>query len=70
MNKSDMFGISLEMDDRTPEERLLQKAAKKPALVSALSLGQQSPKAPMDTDYQEEMEAHKPKIRFDVNFDK
>lgn len=58
MNKSDMFGFSLETDDRTPEERLSQ------------NLAQHSPTAPMDTDYQETMEKHKPKIRFNLNFDK
>ncbi|XP_041807644.1 transient receptor potential cation channel subfamily V member 1 [Chelmon rostratus] len=70
MKKSDMFGFSLETDDRTEEERSRQKAAKKEGLVSALGLGKESPAAPMDTDYQEEIEEAKPKIRFNLNFDK
>ncbi|XP_033503190.2 transient receptor potential cation channel subfamily V member 1 [Epinephelus lanceolatus] len=70
MDKSEMFGFSLESDDRTEEEKARQKEAKKGGLVSALGLGQESPKAPMDTDYQEEMEDPKPQIRFNLNFDK
>lgn len=70
MKKSEMFGFSLETDDRTEEERSRQKAAKKEGLVSALGMGQESPTAPMDTDYQEEMEEAKPQIRFNLNFDK
>ncbi|XP_076606350.1 transient receptor potential cation channel subfamily V member 1 [Chaetodon auriga] len=70
MKKSEMFGFSLESDDRTEEERSRQKAAKKEGLVSALGLGQTSPTAPMDTDYQEEMEETKPQLRFNLNFDK
>lgn len=65
MKKSEMFGFSLETDDRTEEERSRQKAKR-----AALGLGQEAPKAPMDTDYQEEMEATKPQIRFNLNFDK
>ena len=65
-----MFGFSLETDDRTEDEKSQNKAAKKDSLVSALGLGHESPKAPMDTDYQEEMEETKPKIRFNLNFDK
>ncbi|XP_070773255.1 transient receptor potential cation channel subfamily V member 1 [Enoplosus armatus] len=70
MDKSEMFGFSLEADNRTEAEKSRQKATKKDGLVSALGLGQESPKAPMDTDYQEEMEAAKPQIRFNLNFDK
>ncbi|XP_029304743.1 transient receptor potential cation channel subfamily V member 1 isoform X2 [Cottoperca gobio] len=71
MEKSQMFGFSLETDDRTEEEKALQRAAKMHGgVVSALGLGQESPKAPMDTDYQEEMEESKPKISFNLNFDK
>nr|XP_046267004.1 transient receptor potential cation channel subfamily V member 1 [Scatophagus argus]XP_046267005.1 transient receptor potential cation channel subfamily V member 1 [Scatophagus argus] len=71
MKKSDnQFGFSLEADDRTEEEKLRQKAAKKSGLVPSLGLGQEAPKAPMDTDYQEEMEETKPQIRFNLNFDK
>ncbi|XP_029028897.1 transient receptor potential cation channel subfamily V member 1 isoform X2 [Betta splendens] len=65
MAKSEMFGFSLETDDRTEEERSRQKAK-----TSGFSRGQEAPKAPMDTDYQEEMEATKPQIRFNLNFDK
>lgn len=70
MEKSEMFGFSLETDDRTEEEKSQQKATKKPALVSVLGLGWEPPKAPMDTDYQEEMEVPKPQIKFNLNFDK
>ncbi|XP_067463620.1 transient receptor potential cation channel subfamily V member 1 [Thunnus thynnus] len=70
MDKSEMFGFSLETDDRTEEEKSRHKAAKKDGLVCALGLGQEAPKAPMDTDYQEEMEDSKPEIRFNLNFDK
>uniref|UniRef100_A0A3Q0RYT4 Transient receptor potential cation channel, subfamily V, member 1 n=1 Tax=Amphilophus citrinellus TaxID=61819 RepID=A0A3Q0RYT4_AMPCI len=70
MNKSEMFGFSLETDDRTEEERLRQRETKKDGLASALGMGQEAPKAPMDTDYQEEMERTKPQIRFNLNFDK
>lgn len=70
MEKSEMFGFSLETDDRTEEERARQRAMKKAAGCSSLGLGQEAPKAPMDTDYQEEMETHKPQIRFNLNFDK
>ncbi|XP_071316383.1 transient receptor potential cation channel subfamily V member 1 [Trachinotus anak] len=63
MKKSEMFGFSLEADDRTEEEKRRQKAAEKDG-------GHEAPKAPMDTDYQEEMEQTKPQIRFNLNFDK
>ncbi|XP_035034797.1 transient receptor potential cation channel subfamily V member 1 [Hippoglossus stenolepis] len=70
MKKSEMFGFSLEADDRTEEKKSRQTAAKGDGLVSALGLGQKAQKAPMDTDYQEEMEETKPKLRFNLNFDK
>ncbi|XP_054481776.1 transient receptor potential cation channel subfamily V member 1 isoform X2 [Anoplopoma fimbria] len=70
MDKSEMFGFSLQTDNRTEEEKARQKAAKKGGVVSALGLGQESPTAPMDTDYQEEMEETKPQVRFNPNFDK
>ncbi|CAJ1064394.1 transient receptor potential cation channel subfamily V member 1 [Xyrichtys novacula] len=70
MNKSEMFGFELETDDRTEEEKARQKASKKGGVTSALGFGSEAPKAPMDTDYQEEMEQTKPKIRFNLNFDK
>lgn len=70
MKKSEMFGFTLEADDRTEEEKLRQKALKKAGVASALGLGQEAPKAPMDTDYQEEMELPQDRIRFNLNFDK
>ncbi|XP_018547618.1 transient receptor potential cation channel subfamily V member 1 [Lates calcarifer] len=70
MDKSEMFGFSLEADDRTEEEKARKKAAKKNGLTSDLGSSQEAPMAPMDTDYQEEMEATKPQIRFNLNFDK
>lgn len=66
MEKSEMFGFSLEMDDRTEEEKSRKKAEKKASVFSM----SQEPKTPMDTDYQEEMENIKPQIRFNLNFDK
>uniref|UniRef100_A0AAX7V817 Ion transport domain-containing protein n=1 Tax=Astatotilapia calliptera TaxID=8154 RepID=A0AAX7V817_ASTCA len=68
MKKSEMFGFTLETDDRTEEERSRQKMTKKDGL--ALKLSPEDPKTPMDTDYQEEMEKTKPQIRFNFNFDK
>lgn len=70
MDKSERFGFSLETDDRTEEERARQRALRKPTVSSSLGLTQQQPKAPMDTDYQEEMEPLKPQIKFNLNFDK
>nr|XP_020456226.1 transient receptor potential cation channel subfamily V member 1-like isoform X2 [Monopterus albus] len=72
MEMSEMFGFRLETDDRTEEEKLRQKKKKekKDALVCALSLDMEAPKAPMDTDYQEEMEKPKPQLRIDLGFDK
>ncbi|XP_028323305.1 transient receptor potential cation channel subfamily V member 1 [Gouania willdenowi] len=70
MKKSEMFGFTLEADDRSVEDKARQKASKKDGVVSALGLGEQEPKAPMDTDYQEEMEETKPMLRFNLNFDK
>ncbi|KAM3868930.1 transient receptor potential cation channel subfamily V member 1 [Diretmus argenteus] len=65
------FVFSLETDDRSDEETSQGKAVKKDLLVSALRMGEPDrPKAPMDTDYQEEMEEEKPKIKFNLNFDK
>uniref|UniRef100_A0A8C6MI30 Transient receptor potential cation channel, subfamily V, member 1 n=1 Tax=Nothobranchius furzeri TaxID=105023 RepID=A0A8C6MI30_NOTFU len=62
MSKSEMFGFTLETDDRTEEEKARQRGAKKDGLAA------DAPKAPMDTDFQEEMEKHKPQIRFNLNF--
>uniref|UniRef100_A0A3Q2FG34 Transient receptor potential cation channel, subfamily V, member 1 n=2 Tax=Cyprinodon variegatus TaxID=28743 RepID=A0A3Q2FG34_CYPVA len=70
MRKSPMSDFHLETDDRTKEERSRQKAPKKDGLASALGMDKEEPKAPMDTDYQEEMEPLKPAIRFNLNFDK
>lgn len=62
MDKSEMFGgFTLEADNRTEEERSRQRGAKEGGLA---------PKAPMDTDYQEEIEEPKYKIRFNLGFDK
>lgn len=60
MANSEMFGIRLEMDDRTEEERARCKAAQ--------SLD--GPLAPMDTDFQEEIESDKDQLRFNANFDR
>uniref|UniRef100_A0A673XWB0 Transient receptor potential cation channel, subfamily V, member 1 n=1 Tax=Salmo trutta TaxID=8032 RepID=A0A673XWB0_SALTR len=64
--------FSLETDDRTDDERAQSRQMKKPdRLVSALGLGSSGvPKAPMDSDYQDELEEAAPKIRFNLNFDK
>uniref|UniRef100_A0A8C8GPH1 Ion transport domain-containing protein n=1 Tax=Oncorhynchus tshawytscha TaxID=74940 RepID=A0A8C8GPH1_ONCTS len=64
--------FSLETDDRTDDERAQSRQVKKPdRLVSALGLGSSGgPKAPMDSDYQDELEEAAPKIRFNLNFDK
>ncbi|XP_032433038.1 transient receptor potential cation channel subfamily V member 1-like [Xiphophorus hellerii] len=70
MRKSEISDFHLEADDRTEEEKRKQKAPKKDGLASALGLSKEAPKAPMDTDYQEEMEPVKPQIRFNLNFDK
>ncbi|MEQ2234316.1 hypothetical protein ILYODFUR_030658 [Ilyodon furcidens] len=70
MRKSEISDFRLEADDRTEEEKLMQKAPKKDGLASALGLSMEAPKAPMDTDYQEEMEPTRPQIRFNLNFDK
>uniref|UniRef100_UPI0037E7BFA1 transient receptor potential cation channel subfamily V member 1 n=1 Tax=Semicossyphus pulcher TaxID=241346 RepID=UPI0037E7BFA1 len=70
MKKSEMFGFELETDDRSEEEKARQKAQKKDGVASALGFGKEEPKAPMDTDYQEDIEQTKPKLRFNLNFDK
>lgn len=70
MDKSERFGFSLETDDRTEEEKARHRALREPTVASSLGLTQEQPKAPMDTDYQEEMEPLKPQIRFNLNFDK
>ena len=63
--------FSLETDDRTDEERKAQRrpGAKEDFLGSALTTGGSNrPKAPMDTDYQEELEVQQPKIKYNLNF--
>ena len=63
--------FSLETDDRTDEERAQAKEKKKDRLASALGMGSSDPpRAPMDTEYQEEIEGAKPQIKFNLNFDK
>lgn len=62
MDKSEMFGFSLEADDRTEEEKRKDGATSKASSWS--------PKVPMDTDYQEEIEKPKPILRFNLGFDK
>lgn len=66
MSKTTKFGFQLEADDRTEEEKAKQRAQYKDGSGSS----KEAPKAPMDTDYQEEMEPSKPQIRFNLNFDK
>ncbi|KAM4546456.1 transient receptor potential cation channel subfamily V member 1 [Fundulus diaphanus] len=70
MKKSEFLDFHLEADDSTEEEKLRHKEPKKDALASTLGLGGEAPKAPMDTDYQEEMETKESQIRFNVNFGK
>ncbi|XP_061608536.1 transient receptor potential cation channel subfamily V member 1 isoform X2 [Phyllopteryx taeniolatus] len=69
MKKSETSAFSLEADDRT-EAGKRRVAPKRDVLGSVLCVGHEAPKAPMDTDYQEEMEETKPQIRFNLNFDK
>lgn len=68
MKKSEMFGISLEVDDRSVEDKLHQRASKKPTMASVLGLGQEVPGALMDTDHHEKMEVPKDQVRFNPNF--
>ncbi|XP_077361306.1 transient receptor potential cation channel subfamily V member 1 [Festucalex cinctus] len=70
MKKSGKNDFFLEADDRTEAEKCRRKAPKQDVLGCVLSAGLEAPKAPMDTDYQEEMEDPKPQIRFNLNFDK
>ncbi|XP_069003041.1 transient receptor potential cation channel subfamily V member 1 [Embiotoca jacksoni] len=70
MKKSEMSAFTLETDDRTEEEKSQHKAPKKDGLACVLGLTQETPKAPMDTDYQEEMEKPRDQIRINHNFDK
>lgn len=65
MKKSEMFRISLEADDRTKEELLQDKPAKKG--VDFLR-GQGTAEPPMDTDYQEEREKPPSQLRFNLGF--
>lgn len=66
MSKTTAFGFQLEADDRTEEERARQRRQYEDGPGSS----REAPKAPMDTDYQEEMDPLKPQIRFNLNFDK
>lgn len=66
MSKTTAFGFQLEADDRSEEEKARQRAQYKDGPSSS----REAPKAPMDTDYQEEMDPLKPQIRFNLNFDK
>ncbi|XP_077597178.1 transient receptor potential cation channel subfamily V member 1 isoform X2 [Stigmatopora nigra] len=70
MKKSERPGFALESDDRTEAEKCRRKSPKQDVLDSVLNAAQRAPKAPMDTDYQEEMEESQPQIRFNLNFDK
>ncbi|XP_020505605.1 transient receptor potential cation channel subfamily V member 1 [Labrus bergylta] len=65
MKKSDMFSFELETDNRTAEEYERDKAERKDGGASSI-FGPKSPKAPMDTDYQEEMEKTRPQLRFKI----
>lgn len=65
MDKAEMFGISLETDDRTEEERSRQTTSGRNGAGSGLEV----PTAPMDTDYQEEMESKSDKPKFNLGFD-
>ncbi|KAM6907559.1 transient receptor potential cation channel subfamily V member 1 [Xenentodon cancila] len=70
MKKSEMFGFTLEMDDRTKEEKSRQKGTKKDGLFSACGSGKSIPEVTMDTNFQEQMEWRPPQNRFNLNFDK
>nr|XP_057933315.1 transient receptor potential cation channel subfamily V member 1 isoform X2 [Doryrhamphus excisus] len=70
MKKSEKPVFSLEADDRMESEKGRPTASQKDVLASVLNTGPEAPKAPMDTDYQEEMEKTRPQIRFNLNFDK
>lgn len=67
MKKSEMFGFSLEVDDRSEEDR---RREKKPAVASLLGLDQEEPNAIMDTDFDEKMEPPKRMIRVKADFAK
>ncbi|XP_029703723.1 transient receptor potential cation channel subfamily V member 1 isoform X2 [Takifugu rubripes] len=70
MKKSAMFGFSLEVDDRTEEDKLRQRALNQTGMASVLGPGQEEPEAVMDTDHQEKMEEPKDQLRYNPNFDK
>lgn len=70
MKKSEMFGFSLEVDDRSEEDKLRQRASNRPGMTSALGLGHEAPEAVMDTDHQEKMEEPAVELRFNPNFDR
>ncbi|KAJ8267234.1 hypothetical protein GJAV_G00140160 [Gymnothorax javanicus] len=63
--------FSLEMDDRTEEERAGRRSPKKEWLASALGMdGSDKDPAPMDSNFQENLGDTTPKIKFNLNFDK
>ncbi|XP_072302701.1 transient receptor potential cation channel subfamily V member 1 [Eucyclogobius newberryi] len=67
MSKTGMFGgFQLEVNDLTEEEKTKQKAQYKDGPGSS----REAPKAPMDTDFQEEMDPLKPQIRLNLGFSK
>ena len=66
MSKTTAFGFQLEADDRSEEER----ARERRRYENGPGSSSDAPRAPMDTDYQEEMDPLKPQIRFNLNFDK
>lgn len=68
MKKSEMFGIWLEVDNRSAEDKLHQNASKTPTMSSVLGLGQEVPEAVMDTDHHEKMEVPKDQLRINPNF--
>lgn len=67
MENSEMFGFSLESTNKT-QENTRQKGTKKSAMAFAKGSGRESPT--MDTDHDERMEALKPQVRFNNDFDK
>lgn len=62
MKKSEMFGFTLETDDRENDKRH--------AKATRGTMGKEAPTAPMDTDYQDDIEELKPQIRVNIHFDR
>ncbi|KAJ8342895.1 hypothetical protein SKAU_G00328230 [Synaphobranchus kaupii] len=68
-NVTEKTPFSLEMDDRTEEEKSQAESAKNDRLASALGMGgSEKAPAPMDSNYQEDLEGTMKKIRFNSNF--